>query len=112
MLHFTLFQVLAVKSQYGQSESFHSAQVDRLRDEIDSFKRVGKHKEAEARTAYLVYHQQELNKIKSIVSLAGEKGSLMEEAVQALQVWSRLCMVVMAELALTLNDIEDSSATL
>lgn len=76
----------AVQSQFGQSESFHSAQVKRLQDEINTYRAEGNNKEAETRLAYLTYHEQELNKIKSIVNLAGEKGSLMEEAVKALQV--------------------------
>ena len=79
-------QLSAVQSQYGQSESFHSAQVKRLQEEIDAHRREGNNKEAEAKLAYLNYHQQELNKIRSIVNLAGEKGSLMEEAVKSLQV--------------------------
>ena len=79
-------QVVALQSQFGQSEDFHTAQVNRLQSEIDGFKAEGKHKEAEARMAYLTYHQNEITKIKGIIGLAGEKGSLMEQAVNALQV--------------------------
>ena len=76
----------AIQSQFGQSEEFHAAQVNRLQAEIDGFKAEGKYKEAEARMAYVTYHQNEITKMKSIVGLAGEKGSLMEQAVKALQV--------------------------
>ena len=76
----------AIQSQFGQSKEFHAAQVHRLQSEISGFKAEGKHKEAEARMAYLTYHQNEITKIKGIVDLAGEKGSLMEQAVSALQV--------------------------
>lgn len=83
-------QVIAMQNQFGQSEEFHTAQVNRLQSEINAFKAEGKFKEAEARMAYLVYHQNEITKIKSISGLAGEKGSLMEQAVNALQVLANL----------------------
>ncbi len=47
---------------------------------------VGNAKEAEARQAYLTYHQEELRKVRGIMNLAGDHGSLMEIAVKDLQV--------------------------
>jgi hypothetical protein len=47
---------------------------------------VGNLKEADARQAYLTYHQDELRKVRGIMNLAGDHGSLMEIAVKDLQV--------------------------
>lgn len=81
-----LLQVTAIKSQYYESEAFHLAQIAELQIEIEGHQAEGSHKEAEARSAYLAYHQEEIKRIRGIIDLAGEKGSLMEEVINALKV--------------------------
>ena len=81
-----LLQVHAMKHQYGETEAFHSAQIDQLQHEIDAQRAEGKHKEAEAKLAYLAYHQDQVKRIRSVIDLAGEKGSIMEEVINALKV--------------------------
>ena len=75
-----------LKAHYQASENFHAAQVGKLQAEIDAERAAGKHKEADARLAYLSYHQAELQKIRGVINIAGGTAANLEDAVNSLKV--------------------------